>query len=263
MSGFLSEGVRSDRRWLRLKGGALYAVYFSPTGGTRRCVRLIAGRMGEILGREAVGLDLTGSERRKQRYSFGGEDLVVLGAPVYAGRVPNKILPDLEAGLGGAGDIKIVPVSVYGNRSCGEALRELIVLTERNGFVPIGGAAVVSRHVFSQTLAAGRPDPSDGAELAAFGERMARRVKTGGAGVERGSDPSGRPLLYPAERGRYACAVFKGKASYRWGAVRRLRPVQRGLPYGQHLPQRFHPSHRGVHQVPGLYQGLSRRGEVL
>lgn len=154
----------------------LYAIYFSPTGGTKRIVLTIAGKLAEYLNLELTEIDYTNMDNRKRTYNFGDKDLVVMGFPVYAGRIPNKILPDIEAGIHGSGT-KAVPISVYGNRNYDEALRELVLLSERNGFVPIAGAAIVSQHAFSEILAANRPDETDIQKMEQFAKRIAGRIR--------------------------------------------------------------------------------------
>mgnify|MGYP000615147589 CR=1 FL=1 len=53
-------------------------------GGTRAYVTALAG----LLSCEAEEIDLTAREERARDHVFGPEDLVILGAPVYAGRLP-------------------------------------------------------------------------------------------------------------------------------------------------------------------------------
>ncbi|MCI8283681.1 MAG: 4Fe-4S binding protein [Firmicutes bacterium] len=154
----------------------VYAVYFSPTGGTKKIVTMIAKETAKRLGSDFIEIDYTSAENRKNKYNFGKNDFVVIGTPVYAGRIPNKILPDLEAGIFGSGDTKAAAVSVYGNRNYDEALRELILLSEKNGFSPIAAAAVVNRHVFSEILAAGRPDDTDIREIREFADKIAVKL---------------------------------------------------------------------------------------
>ena len=55
---------------------------------------------------------------------FSGEDLVVLGVPVYAGRVPNLLLPYVRDSIRGSGT-PAVPVVLYGNRNFDDGLMEL------------------------------------------------------------------------------------------------------------------------------------------
>ncbi|HBA68041.1 MAG TPA: hypothetical protein DCZ40_01615, partial [Lachnospiraceae bacterium] len=67
----------------------------------------------------------------------------------------NKILPDIEKGFRGD-DTPLIPISVYGSRSFDDALMELKTVLEERGFHPVAAAAAASRHVFSDSLAAGR-----------------------------------------------------------------------------------------------------------
>ena len=69
------------------------ALYFSPTGGTRTYVRAVAAAMPHMGGE----VDLTRPEERRKVHMFGADDVVVLGVPVYYGRVPE--VPGLLDGL--------------------------------------------------------------------------------------------------------------------------------------------------------------------
>ncbi|MFR3345174.1 MAG: hypothetical protein ACLTS6_14910 [Anaerobutyricum sp.] len=62
----------------------------------------------------------------------------------------------------------MIPVCVYGNRNYDEALRELLLLSEENGCIPVAAAAMISQHAFSDTLAIGRPDIQDFKKLNSF-----------------------------------------------------------------------------------------------
>ena len=67
---------------------------------------------------------LTLPEDRAGELDFGPDDLVILAAPTYAGRVPNKIEPDLRRILHFDGSLAVALVS-FGNRSFGTAPEEL------------------------------------------------------------------------------------------------------------------------------------------
>ncbi|MCD8300608.1 MAG: 4Fe-4S binding protein [Clostridiales bacterium] len=156
----------------------LWAVYFSPTGGTKRIVEALAGYLGDYLGLSFKGIDFTLPAAREKMYHFGVNDLVVLGSPVYAGRLPNKIMPDYRRCFSAEGT-PAIPVAVYGNRSYGGALAELHMILEQAGFRVAGEAAVVSRHAFSDALAAGRPDKDDLKEIREFAENTAGKLQSG------------------------------------------------------------------------------------
>ena len=155
------------------------AIMFSPTGGTKKIVTTVAQSIAGRLGLPVTEVDLTNPSARAQTLCFSEDTLVVLGLPTYAGRIPNKILPDLSERLYGEGKTMLVSICVYGNRNYDEALREAVLLAENNGFLPIAAAACVSAHAFSQRLAAGRPDEDDLSEIRDFGERIAKQISSG------------------------------------------------------------------------------------
>lgn len=91
--------------------------------------------------------------------SLAREDLVILGAPVYAGR-----LPQLEGGiferLRGDGTPAVFNVS-YGNRAFEDALLEEQDICQAHGFHGIAAGAWIAPHTFSGRIGAGRPDGAD------------------------------------------------------------------------------------------------------
>ena len=91
---------------------------------------------------------------------FDAGDVVVWATPVYAGRIPNKTLDYVRNALHGNGNLSVALVT-FGNRAYDNALAELVGLMEDGGMRPIGAAAMVTRHVFSDTLGASRPNEED------------------------------------------------------------------------------------------------------
>ena len=87
--------------------------------------------------------------------------------PIYAGRIPNKILDSVQTLFAGKRTFAI-PVVSFGNRSFDHGLKELAMELDKNGFFAIGAAALVSEHSFSEKLALGRPTASDFDELDVF-----------------------------------------------------------------------------------------------
>ena len=169
------------------------AVFFSPCGNVKKIVRTIAEAAADALGvTAALAVDLTPPAARAREYAFGPGDLVVAGTPVYAGRVPNKLAPDLARILRGDGAAAIAAVS-FGNRSFGDALTELAGLLRKNGFAVPAAAAVVSQHSFAPDLASGRPGEADLEQLRAFARRAAAKVRAGDLSAPSipGSDPPG------------------------------------------------------------------------
>lgn len=158
-----------------MKISRVWAVYFSPTGNVKEVTNLIAKKLSEELSVPLEQWDFTLPDNRKSAKAFEKEDLVVFGTPVYAGRVPNKILPCVQQGFTGD-HTPMVPVVVFGNRNFDDALMELKQELEKNGFLAAAGAAVASSHVFSDKIAPGRPDASDWAEILTFAGKTAQKI---------------------------------------------------------------------------------------
>ena len=91
-------------------------VYFSPTGGTRKACLNLAMEMGK----KVKDVDLCSLEGE---YSFGPEDTVIVGVPVFGGRIPGYAAEKLTY-LKGGGAVALT-AAVYGNRAFEDALLEL------------------------------------------------------------------------------------------------------------------------------------------
>lgn len=206
-------------------------LYFSPTGGTRRVGRIVAGELARRLGLEVVETDFTRPAARTEEYRFGREDLLVMASPVYAGRLPNKLLPDYRERILGDGT-PAVPICVFGNRSPDEALRELVLLLEGNGFRIAGAAAFAGRHAFSDRIGAGRPDGEDLAQMAAFADRVADKLR-GETLPPLEMDRSEIGPYYTPLRADGAPAKFlKAKPKTRWDLCDRCGLCARVCPLG-------------------------------
>ena len=160
------------------------AMYFSPTGTTRKVVSELAKKIAENLNPDAAGntsaglntVDFTLPEVRLKPAVFSENEILVLGVPVYAGRVPNILLKYL-ANLKGSGTIAI-PVVLYGNRNYDDALIELRDILDSNGFKVIAAGAFVGEHSFSKTLAQNRPDAEDMSAARQFALQIVEKLKS-------------------------------------------------------------------------------------
>ena len=178
----------------------VWAVWFSATGTTEKVVNSVAKDIAEKLNVPFESRSFNTPAARKEEMNFSAEDLVVLGVPVYAGRVPNLILPYVQGSIKAEGALA-VPVVLYGNRNFDDGLMELRNVMRDNGFKPIAAGAFVGEHSFSKTLGAGRPDAEDMALAAQLAEKAAERVLSGCeelVAVE-GCDPI-RPYYTPRDR---------------------------------------------------------------
>ena len=152
------------------------AVSFSPTGNTRQAALALAGLLAEELGAPRSELDITLPAAREGVHTFSPGELVVFAVPVYAGRVPNKLLPYVQTGFAGGGALA-VPLVTFGNRSFDDGLMELRCELETAGFHTVAGAALACAHVFSPRIAPGRPDGADLAALDAFARSAAEKIR--------------------------------------------------------------------------------------
>ncbi|MBQ7535866.1 MAG: EFR1 family ferrodoxin [Stomatobaculum sp.] len=151
-------------------------VYWSATGNTEKIVKAMGKAAAEALRCPEVNLNFTPPAARAAEIEFRAEDLVIVGAPTYAGKLPNKILPDFQTKLKGNG-ARAVAVVTYGNRSFDNSLAELTSVLDANGFIVAGGAAFACRHAFSDLLAPGRPDAADLKAAEAFVLKAAARAE--------------------------------------------------------------------------------------
>lgn len=158
-----------------MKLQTVWAVYFSGTGTTEKIVTTVASAIAERLQLPCQTLDFTPPAARERSYTFAAGDLVILGTPVIAGRVPNVLLPFLTGHIQ-AEHALAVPVVLYGNRNFDDALIELREILETDGFRTVAGAAFIGEHSFSRVLGAGRPDADDLAKAAGFAGQVAKKI---------------------------------------------------------------------------------------
>jgi len=154
------------------------ALYFSATDTTKKIITGITNKVLENFGGETTvkNIDFTLPDVRKKALSFSEEDVVIVGIPVIAGRVPNVLLKYLNS-ITGNGALAIAVV-VYGNRNYDDALIELKDILELNGFKVIAGGAFIGEHSFSKILAQNRPDERDMAIVGDFAQSIYHKITT-------------------------------------------------------------------------------------
>ena len=159
----------------------IHAVWFSATGTTKKTVTRIARRLADALDAAYEEYDYTLPAARQQ----------VLTIPAGA---------------------LAVPVVLFGNRNYDDALMELSQLLTAGGFTCVGGGAFVGEHSFSRTLGAGRPNEADQAEMDAFADRLAAKLRAGNTAAVTvgGCDPI-RPYYTPRDRHGNPINILKVK----------------------------------------------------
>ncbi|NVN91393.1 MAG: 4Fe-4S binding protein [Desulfuromonadales bacterium] len=151
-------------------------IYFSPTHTTRKVLEGIAQGLQAT---DARHFDLTQPDAIPQSSRNMNQDLVVIGAPVYAGRLPPVMVSRFKRIRGNG--VPAVIVVVYGNREYEDALIELRDLALEAGFRPMAAGAFIGEHSYSTTdlpIAAGRPDAGDMAKAQEFGKSIRAKLMT-------------------------------------------------------------------------------------
>ncbi len=152
-------------------------MYFSPTATTKTVVEEI----GRLLGTKddiEIGkiIDFTLPKERENSQNFHPNDILLIGVPVYAGRVPNVLLKYLNTIKGH--NTLAIPIVLYGNRHYDDALIELNDILHENGFNVIAGGAFIGEHSFSYILAKGRPDNKDLTIAKEFADKVYAKVES-------------------------------------------------------------------------------------
>lgn len=154
------------------------ALYFSPTGNARKVAVEVGSRIAQILNLPLEQQSFTLPKERERRFEFSSEDLVVCMTPVYAGRLPNKMLSFIQENIKGNGATAIT-MNVFGNRNYDNAPIEFYNEMKKNGFQVVAVAAVPTEHVFLEDIGRGRPTSQDMALVLDFAEQAAKKIAAG------------------------------------------------------------------------------------
>lgn len=155
----------------------IYSIYFSPTGGTKKVMDILAESFS-IDG----SIDLSVADADYGAYSFTAEDLCLIGVPSFGGRVPAVVLERMRQ-IKAKGATAVI-VAVFGNRAYDDTLLELKNEATAWGYRVRAAVAAVAEHSIIRRYATGRPDAQDEMELRQFSKEIAEAVKNGkNAGV--------------------------------------------------------------------------------
>lgn len=144
----------------------VHGIFFSATGTTKTITEeILKGFSSNTVRHDLLRRPLM------TRIETGPNDLVIVGMPVYSGRVPPIALKSLQHLRGK--NTPAIAVVVYGNRDYDDALLELKNTLEANGFVVVAAAAFIGQHAIFPQVAAGRPDENDIGAVDAFSHQCA------------------------------------------------------------------------------------------
>jgi len=150
-----------------------HLVYFSPTGTTRTTCARIAKALSA---KKIIHYDVT--LPGDLLTTILTEGVVIFGAPVYAGRVPELCLQRF-ASISARG-LPCILVAMYGNREFEDALVEMRDVVTMQGFQVVAAAAFIGEHSYSTPewpIAAGRPNADDLATAEKFGQEVAAKLR--------------------------------------------------------------------------------------
>ena len=139
----------------------VYKVYFSATYTTQKVVDAIASELCDKI----IDCDIT-SKPIDNIIEMKRGDVLVIGMPVYGGRIPAGTLQSI-ANLKGYNTPAIISC-IYGNRDYDDALLELRNEVEARGFKIVSAGAFIARHSIFTQIAKGRPNSDDMAEVLQF-----------------------------------------------------------------------------------------------
>lgn len=142
-----------------MKFTSINLIFFSPTNNTKKIVQSIAKGTGISSVKE---IDLTYCVKKAEEKIEIENQLVIIGAPVYRGRISEDALERLKI-IKAKNSFAIV-VAIYGNRGYDDALLELKDLVQTIGFEVFSAAAFIGEHSFSNEnnkIAHARPDNKD------------------------------------------------------------------------------------------------------
>ena len=149
-------------------------IYFSPTGTTEKVLESIAEG---IAVEQIEHINLTLPESAQQIIPPLSDELAIIGAPVYGGRLPATAINRFRQ-IKASKTLAIVIV-LYGNREFEDALLELKNLSIELGFIPVAGGAFIGEHSFATKevpIANGRPDSLDIQKAMDFGAKIKDKV---------------------------------------------------------------------------------------
>ncbi len=156
-----------------MKVKKIWLITFSPTRTSQHAVEAIASGLPAI---PLENIDLTYSDTVAVR-RFGADELVVIGVPVYAGRVAPLAVKRLGKLQGD--NTPAVIIATYGNRDFEDAMIELKDLALQAAFLPVAACTFIGEHSFSgpaTPIAFGRPDSIDLTTAKAFGLKISEKL---------------------------------------------------------------------------------------
>lgn len=168
----------------------LTSVYFSATYTTRKVVDYVSCRLSEQVTAYDITNDASTDEVRLEK-----DDVLVVGIPVYAGRVPVMAVDRIRR-FKGEGS-RAIAIAVYGNRHYDDALLELSDILSENGFQVISAGAFLAQHSIFPKVGANRPDKKDFFQMDVFVDEVRKIMQKEDRDLLPIHIPGNRPYKIP------------------------------------------------------------------
>lgn len=154
------------------------AIYFSATDTTRKCIAEVANSFAQETLKEINLADNLDADLPE----FKENDIVIVGSPVYGGRLPRTVSKALQSLRGN--NARAIAIVVYGNRDYDDALLELTDLLTANAFRIIGHGAFIGQHSIFPKVATSRPDAKDISQLREFGNKCREATEANATSID-------------------------------------------------------------------------------
>lgn len=146
------------------------SIFFSATGTTKTVVEGICKELaGPCTAHDLLQRPLA------QPLRLPASTLALVAMPVFSGRIPPYAMQSLAKVTGN--QTPVIAVVVYGNRDYDDALLELKITLEGNGFIVVGAAAFIARHSIFSKVASDRPDAADMHIITDFARQCAQKLE--------------------------------------------------------------------------------------
>ena len=147
-----------------MKIKTLNLLWFSASSTTKKVIELIANEL-DIEERDEYDI---ANRHLMSDNNLDSNDLLLIGMPVYGGRVPHVAISSLLKLKGN--NTPAIIVCVYGNRNYDDTLLEMKTIISKNGFKVIAAGAFIAQHSLFPKIGANRPDKRDKDKIIEFAQ---------------------------------------------------------------------------------------------
>lgn len=148
----------------------LFEIYFSPTGGTKKVVKIISNSWNC----EKTEIDLCDRAVDLTSYEINRDDICIVAVPAFGGRVPAVAVDRIKKLKGN--NSNAILVAVYGNREYDDTLIELEDTLNQVQFHCVAAVAAIAEHSIMHQYAIGRPNEDDERQLMTFSSEIKAKL---------------------------------------------------------------------------------------